>query len=415
MARILLGVSGGIAAYKAIEIARLATGAGHGVRVLMTPAATRFVGAATFEGIVGAPVLIDEFERDPARGTYPGEQLPEHDPISHLELVERADALLVAPASANTIAKLAGGICDSMLSTSFLGCTAPRIVAPAMNERMYEAAATQANIETLRRRGVVVVDPERGPLASRGEHGSGRLPAPERLLAEVEATLPAASGPWDGLRVLITAGGTREAIDPVRFIGNRSSGRMGVALATAAAARGAEVTLLAANVALPTPAGIERVDVTSAEQLAREAGRAFAACHVLLMSAAVADFRPRAVADGKLARESTSSITLELEATEDVLAALAAQRKPGQTLVGFAAEHGGAPLERARAKLQRKDLDAIVVNDVSDPAIGFDSDTNEVTIVERETTISVPRGPKAAIAEAILDRVAELRQHSARS
>jgi phosphopantothenoylcysteine decarboxylase/phosphopantothenate--cysteine ligase len=415
MARILLGVSGGIAAYKAIEIARLATGAGHGVRVLMTPAATRFVGAATFEGIVGAPVLIDEFERDPARGTYPGEQLPEHDPISHLELVERADALLVAPASANTIAKLAGGICDSMLTTSFLGCTAPRIVAPAMNERMYEAAATQANIETLRRRGVVVVDPERGPLASRGEHGSGRLPAPERLLAEVEATLPAASGPWDGLRVLITAGGTREAIDPVRFIGNRSSGRMGVALATAAAARGAEVTLLAANVALPTPAGIERVDVTSAEQLAREAGRAFAACHVLLMSAAVADFRPRAVADGKLARESTSSITLELEATEDVLAALAAQRKPGQTLVGFAAEHGGAPLERARAKLQRKDLDAIVVNDVSDPAIGFDSDTNEVTIVERETTISVPRGPKAAIAEAILDRVAELRQQSARS
>jgi phosphopantothenoylcysteine decarboxylase/phosphopantothenate--cysteine ligase len=415
MARILLGVSGGIAAYKAIEIARLATGAGHGVRVLMTPAATRFVGAATFEGIVGAPVLIDEFERDPARGTYPGEQLPEHDPISHLELVERADALLVAPASANTIAKLAGGICDSMLTTSFLGCTAPRIVAPAMNERMYEAAATQANIETLRRRGVVVVDPERGPLASRGEHGSGRLPAPERLLAEVEATLPAASGPWDGLRVLITAGGTREAIDPVRFIGNRSSGRMGVALATAAAARGAEVTLLAANVALPTPAGIERVDVTSAEQLAREAGHAFAACHVLLMSAAVADFRPRAVADGKLARESAASITLELEATEDVLAALAAQRKPGQTLVGFAAEHGGAPLERARAKLQRKDLDAIVVNDVSDPAIGFDSDTNEVTIVERETTISVPRGPKAAIAEAILDRVAELRQQSARS
>ncbi len=415
MARILLGVSGGIAAYKAIEIARLATGAGHGVRVLMTPAATRFVGVATFEGIVGAPVLIDEFERDPARGTYPGEQLPEHDPISHLELVERADALLVAPASANTIAKLAGGICDSMLTTSFLGCTAPRIVAPAMNERMYEAAATQANIETLRRRGVLVVDPERGPLASRGEHGSGRLPAPERLLAEVEATLPAASGPWDGLRVLITAGGTREAIDPVRFIGNRSSGRMGVALATAAAARGAEVTLLAANVALPTPAGIERVDVTSAEQLAREAGHAFAACHVLLMSAAVADFRPRAVADGKLARESAASITLELEATEDVLAALAAQRKPGQTLVGFAAEHGGAPLERARAKLQRKDLDAIVVNDVSDPAIGFDSDTNEVTIVERETTISVPRGPKAAIAEAILDRVAELRQHSARS
>lgn len=194
MARILLGVSGGIAAYKAIEIARLATRANHGVRVLMTPAATRFVGAATFEGIVGAPVLIDEFERDPARGTFPGDPLPEHDPISHLELVTRADAFLVAPASANTIAKLAAGACDSMLTTSFLACTAPRLIAPAMNDRMYKAAATQANLTTLRERGITVIDPDTGPLASRGEYGTGRLPPPERLLAEIEAALPTASG-----------------------------------------------------------------------------------------------------------------------------------------------------------------------------------------------------------------------------
>ena len=194
MSRILLGVSGGIAAYKAIEIARLATRAGHGVRVLMTPTATQFVGAATFEGIVGAPVLIEEFDRDPARGTYPGDPLPEHDPISHLELVAHADAFLVAPASANTIAKLATGTCDSMLTTSFLACTAPRLVAPAMNDRMWEAAATQANVTTLRERGIDVIEPDTGPLASRGEYGSGRLPAPERLLAELEAALPARLG-----------------------------------------------------------------------------------------------------------------------------------------------------------------------------------------------------------------------------
>src|SRR6476620_10644152 len=208
MSRILLGVSGGIAAYKAIEIARLATRAGHGVRVLMTPAATKFVGAATFEGIVGAPVLIEEFDRDPARGTFPGDEPPEHDPISHLELVARADAFLVAPASANTVAKLANGICDSMLTTSFLACTAPRAVAPAMNDRMYADAATQANLETLRGRGIRVIDPEKGALASRGEYGVGRLPSPERLLAEVEA-LALPRGSWDGLRVLVTAGGTR--------------------------------------------------------------------------------------------------------------------------------------------------------------------------------------------------------------
>ena len=239
MARILLGVSGGIAAYKALELARLATLAGHGVRVLMTPAAQRFVGSASFEGIVGAPVLDDEFERDPLRGAFPGDPLPDHDPIGHLELAANADLYLIAPASANTIAKLAAGIADSMLTTSFLACPAPRVVAPAMNDRMYGDPATQANLATLRERGVRVIEPEEGALASRGEMGVGRLPSPDRLLAEVEALLPAARGSWDGLRVLVTAGGTREPIDSVRFIGNRSSGRMGLALAEAGpAARG---------------------------------------------------------------------------------------------------------------------------------------------------------------------------------
>jgi phosphopantothenoylcysteine decarboxylase/phosphopantothenate--cysteine ligase len=412
MARILLGVSGGIAAYKAIEFARLATSAGHGMRVLMTPAATRFVGAATFEGIVGSPVLIGEFDRDPARGGFPGDPVPEHDPISHLELVERADAFLVAPATANTIAKLAAGICDSMLTTAFCACTAPRLIAPAMNDRMWDAPATRANVATLRERGITVIEPDEGPLASRGEHGRGRLPAPASLLAEVEATLPAATGPWDGLEVLVSAGGTREPIDSVRFLGNRSSGRMGVALAAAAARRGARVTLVAANVALPTPPGVERIDVGTAAELAQACSDAFEDCHVLVMAAAVADFRPRRAEQGKLVREGSGGLELELEETEDVLAALASRRREGQTLVGFAAEHGGEFLERARGKLERKGLDAIVVNDVSDSSIGFDTADNEVTIVEPQAAHPVPRGSKESVAEAILDRVAALRDPS---
>ena len=206
MARILLGVSGGIAAYKALELARLATVAGHSVRVLMTPTAQRFVGAASFEGITGAPVLVGEFERDPMRGAYPDTPQADHDPIGHLALAETADAFLIAPASANTVAKLAAGIADSMLTTAFLACTAPRIVAPAMNNRMYENAATQENLGRLRGWGVRVIEPESGALASRGESGVGRLPDPAELLRVIEAETPS-PGPWDGLRVLVTAGG----------------------------------------------------------------------------------------------------------------------------------------------------------------------------------------------------------------
>jgi phosphopantothenoylcysteine decarboxylase/phosphopantothenate--cysteine ligase len=407
MARVLLGVSGGIAAYKSLELARLATLAGHGVRVLMTETATRFVGAASFEGIVGAPVLVSEFERDPMRGAFPGDGEPSHDPIGHLELAANCDAFLVAPASANTIAKLAAGIADSMLTTSFLACAAPRLLAPAMNDRMYADAATRANLATLRERGVEVIEPDEGRLASRGEHGRGRLPAPERLLARIEAALPTGSRPWDGLRVLVTAGGTREPIDPVRFIGNRSSGRMGIALAAAAARRGAEVTLIAANVALPAPAGVRRIDVETADQLAETARAEFPAAHVLLMAAAPADFRAAKVAEGKLARQD--GLELQLEPTEDILAALAAARTESQTIVGFAAEHGGEATERARGKLTRKGADLIVLNDVSDPAIGFESEQNAVTLIDKTSEAPVPIAPKDAIAEAILDKVSQLR------
>jgi phosphopantothenoylcysteine decarboxylase/phosphopantothenate--cysteine ligase len=380
MARILLGVTGGIAAYKALEVARLAT---------------------------VAPVLTDEFERDPLRGSFPGDPVPAHDPISHLELVANADVFLVAPASANTIAKLAAGMADSILTTSFLASAAPRAVAPAMNDRMYTDPATQANLQTLRERGVTVIEPDSGALASRGEHGVGRLPDPERLLAEIE-TLAGGSGPWDGLRVLVTAGGTREAIDSVRFIGNRSSGRMGLALASAAARRGAEVTLVAANVALETPPGVERVDVESTAELADAVAERFPDSHVLLMAAAVADFRPASAEPGKLAREG-GGLELRLDETEDVLARVAAGRGEGQILVGFAAEHGPEAIERARAKLERKAVDAIVFNDVSRPEIGFDSDQNEVTIVERSGEHQVAMAPKRQVAEAILDRVDALR------
>ena len=406
--RILLGVTGGIAAYRALELARLATKRGHAVRVVMTEAATRFVGAASFEGIVGAPVLISEWERDPMRGGWPAEDSPAHDPIGHLALAEGCDAFLVAPASANTIAKLAAGMADSMLTTSFLACDAPRLVAPAMNDRMYRDAATQRNLELLRERGVEVIEPDDGPLASRGEHGTGRLRQPEALVARVEAAMPGPAGPWDGLRVLVTAGGTREAIDSVRFIGNRSSGRMGVALAEAAASRGARVTLVAANVSLSISPQVEVVRVESAAELAGAARSAFPESDVLLMAAAVADFRPEP-AEGKLAREGSGGFELRLEETEDVVASLARMRRPEQTLVGFAAEHGADAISRAREKLERKGLDAIIFNDISRPEIGFDSERNEVTIVTATGDRAVPESSKEEVAKAVLDEVEALR------
>jgi phosphopantothenoylcysteine decarboxylase/phosphopantothenate--cysteine ligase len=300
-----------------------------------------------------------------------------------------------------------------MVTTSFLACTAPRAVAAAMNDRMYADAATQANLATLRERGIRVIDPEEGQLASRGEYGVGRLPSPERLLSELEALVGTPSGPWDGMRVLVSAGGTREPIDSVRFIGNRSSGRMGFALAEQAARRGAEVTVVAANVHLEEPAGVARIDVETTAELADAVEKEFKRSHVLLMAAAVADFRAAEVEVGKMEREGGEAVNLALERTQDVLAAVARVRTDEQTVVGFAAEHGAEAITRAREKLERKGLDAIVFNDVSRSDIGFDSEQNEVVIVDREGEHRVELAPKRDVAGAILDRVEALRAERA--
>jgi phosphopantothenoylcysteine decarboxylase/phosphopantothenate--cysteine ligase len=419
MARVLVGVCGGIAAYKALELTRLATKAGHAVRVIQTPASERFVGAASFAGLTGAPVLVHEFERDPARGAFPDQAAPGHDPLSHLELVRNADVFLIAPASANTIAKLAHGLADNLLTSAALAATCPVLVAPAMNNDMYENAATQANLATLRERGVTVLDPATGALGSKGEWGVGRLLEPHELLAAVEAALAPAGGLGRsrhlvGLRVLVTAGGTREPIDAVRFVGNRSSGRMGFELAEAATALGADVTVVAANVALPRHPRVRYVDVATAAELQAACEAAFDDADVLLMAAAVADFRPAAAQPGKIKKAGRDGLELALEPTPDVLAALASRRRPGQTLVGFAAEHGEDAVALGRGKLERKGLDAVVVNDVARPGIGFECPENEVTIVTADGERHVSRASKAEVARAVLETVTALRAAAGR-
>jgi phosphopantothenoylcysteine decarboxylase/phosphopantothenate--cysteine ligase len=407
MARLLLGVSGGIAAYKALETTRLAVKQGHSVRVIQTEASLRFVGRASFEAITGAPVLTDEFEPDPLRGAYPGEPAPGRSPISHLGLVERADAYLIAPASANTIAKLAGGHADNLLTAAALAAPCPVALAPAMNNRMYEHPATQTNIDLLRARGVRIVPPGEGELASFGEHGIGRLAEPAELLAAVEALI--APGDFAGVRILVTAGGTREPIDTVRYIGNRSSGRMGFALAAEASRRGASVTLVAANTSIAPPAGARVVQVATAAELAAACEHAFEQCDVVLMAAAVADFRPAAPAGTKLKKDAGPPAPIKLELTEDVISSLAERRRPGQLLIGFAAEHGEGVVSYGRGKLERKRLDAVVVNDISKDGIGFDAAENEVTIVTVDgTQRTVPRASKAQVARTILDEVRRL-------
>jgi phosphopantothenoylcysteine decarboxylase/phosphopantothenate--cysteine ligase len=407
VARLLLGVSGGIAAYKALEAARLAVKRGHAVRVIQTPTAERFVGRASFEAITGAPVLSSEFESDPARGSYPGEPLPERAPISHLALVERAELYLIAPATANTLAKLAHGHADNLLTAAALAAACPVAVAPAMNNRMYLNPATRANLELLANRGVTVIAPGTGELASHGEQGIGRLAEPAELLEACEALLTPPT--YAGLRVLVTAGGTREPIDSVRFLGNRSSGRMGYALAREAVRRGAEVTVIAANVGLEAPAGVRVVSVQTAAELADACGNELDACDVLMMSAAVADFRPAGPVNRKLKKDQGVP-KLQLEPTEDVLSLLAERRRPDQVIVGFAAEHGEDAVELGRGKLKRKRLDAIVVNDISRAGIGFESEDNEVTILTADGgERHVPRSRKELVARAVLDEVERLR------
>lgn len=419
MSRLLLGVSGGIAAYKALELVRLATTAGHAVRVIQTPTSERFVGRASFAALSGAPVLLDEFELDPARGSFPGEHVPDHQPLSHLELARRANAFLIAPASANTLAKLAAGLADNLLTSAALAATCPLLVAPAMNNHMYEHAATQANLETLRERGVTVLDPGVGALASMHEWGVGRLMEPPELLAATEAAIGlgarrgGGSDDWSALRVLVTAGGTREPIDSVRFVGNRSSGRMGFALADEAVARGAIVVCVAANVSLPRNPRVHYVDVATAAELQQACEAEFDTCDMLLMAAAVADFAPARPVDGKLKKDQHQTLKIALESTSDVLTALASRRRPEQTVVGFAAEHGAGAVDFARDKLARKRLDAVVVNDVSRDDIGFDSLDNEVTIVTVAGERTVARATKREVAAAVLDEVSQLRSPAA--
>lgn len=393
MPEILLGVSGGIAAYKAVDVMRILQRRGHGVTVVMTRSAQRFVGPATFSALSGRPVGVDLFGAEERPG------------YGHLELARSHDLALVAPASANTVARMAAGLGDGLLGATLLAFEGPVVIAPAMNTRMYLHPATAANLALLRARGVQEIDPASGLLAD-GDIGVGRLADPVDIVDAVEARL-AGAGTLAGRRVLVSAGGTREPIDPVRFVGNRSSGRMGWAVAEAARRRGAEVTVLASNVDLPRRAGIRYVDAPTAADLHAAALAEFPACDVLVMAAAVADFRPGAPLEGKIDKSAEGRLALDLEPTADILSDLASRRER-QVVVGFAAEHGPAGLERARAKRVRKGLHLIVHNDVSVEGIGFESGENAVTIIGEAGEETVERATKDVCAERILDAVAPI-------
>ena len=384
MARVLLGITGGIAAYKACELLRLLVKDGHEVVPLLTPDAERFVTAHTVEALA---------RREAPRDLYP-----------HLV---GADLFVVAPLSANTLAKLAHGHADNVLTQTALAYRGPFVVAPAMNVRMWEHAATQANVATLRERGVEIVGPAEGELAE-GEAGPGRMAEPEEILAHCRALLgsSAPGAQLEGKRVLVTAGGTREPIDAVRFVGNRSSGRMGVALAREARDRGADVTLVGANLAVPAPEGVAIVPVETAEELAAET-LARADADVVVMAAAVADYRPSEQTDGKRVKDA-DTWTLELTPTLDVLAELGRSPANGRVLVGFAAEAGEGGLERARAKLANKKANLFVFNDVSRRDVGFDSEENEVTIISPRGERVVTKRSKDQVAAVILDEITGL-------
>jgi phosphopantothenoylcysteine decarboxylase/phosphopantothenate--cysteine ligase len=382
VARILLGVTGGIAAYKACTLVRLLVRAGHEVEPVLTAGAERFVTPETFRALARRAA---------------GE-----DPYPHLG---RFDLVVVAPLTANTLARIAHGLADDVLTEAVLAHTGPVLVAPAMNTRMWLHPATQENVATLEARGVELVGPTEGELAE-GEEGIGRMAEPEEIFARAEAILAAGEGPLRGRTVLVSAGGTREPLDSVRYVGNRSSGRMGVALAEEARARGADVTLLAANLAVPPPAGVSVVETPSAAELEREA-LSRADSDVVVMAAAVADYRPASPSETKRAKDG-SSWHVELEPTTDVLAAITGARRPGQVIVGFAADEGEAGLERAREKRRAKNADLFVFNDVARADIGFDSDENEVVIVSANGDRAVARAPKRAVAAAVLDEVERL-------
>ncbi|MEA2387001.1 MAG: phosphopantothenoylcysteine decarboxylase / phosphopantothenate---cysteine ligase [Thermoleophilaceae bacterium] len=387
VARILLGIPGGIAAYKACELVRLLVKAGHDVLPLPTGGAERFVRAETFFALARKPVSTD--------------------PYPHLA---RADLLVIAPLTANTLAKLAHGLADNVLTEAALAHQGPVLVAPAMNTRMWEHEATQANAATLRARGVELMGPEAGELAE-GEVGLGRMSEPEAIAARIEELLGESvyqtQSPLMGARVLVSAGGTREPLDAVRFLGNRSSGRMGVALAAEARRRGANVTLLASNLAVPVPVGVEVVDTPTAADVEREATNRAGTADVVVMAAAVADYRPSEPIEGKRAK-TEAGWKIELEPTVDVLAALGEQERHGQVLVGFGAEAGEDGLDRKRRMLTDKNLDLVVYNDVSVSGIGFDASDNAVTLLTHAGERELPRASKDEIAAGIVDEVERL-------
>jgi phosphopantothenoylcysteine decarboxylase/phosphopantothenate--cysteine ligase len=390
--RVLLGISGGIAAYKSAELCRLLVRCGASVNVLMTDAARRFVGELTFAALSGQPVANDLFDST------------QEAQIGHIALADAADLMIIAPATANQLAKLRAGIADDLLSTVYLAFSGPLLLAPAMNHRMWDNPATRENTEALRARGHRLVGPGSGELAC-GHQGAGRMAEADEILQAAGACL----APQDlaGRRVVVTAGPTHEPMDPVRYIGNRSSGRMGFAVAAEAACRGADVVLVAGPTALPTPLGVERVDVVRAEELAGEVlGRA-AATDAVIMAAAVADFRPTSFAARKIKKESHGQqMTLELERTQDVLATLG-KMSPRPLLVGFAAETGADLQQVGPAKLAAKGCDLLVANDVLGKDAGFEVETNRVVIFDGGGgDEALPLMGKREVARRIVDRVA---------
>ena len=396
--KIALGVCGGIAAYKAAELVRLFQDRGVRVQVIMTRAAQEFVRPLTFAALSGEKVITDLFGQ--------GAEQPNIDSaVEHIAVAQSCDALVVAPATADTLAKFAHGLADDFLSTLFLATTAPVAVAPAMNVNMWENAATQANLAKLKERGVRVVEPDAGYLAC-GMTGPGRLAANESIVATVMDILGAHQD-FVGETVLITAGPTREPIDPVRFIGNRSSGKMGYALAEAALRRGGNVILVSGPTALHAPAGAEVIHVETAEAMRQAVLKRLPEASVVIKAAAVADYRPKQKSEKKIKR--SGELALELEPTADILAEVARKRE-SQIIIGFAAETDNV-LENARKKLNAKSVDAIVVNDVSRKGIGMDSDRNAVTILTADQTIEVPESTKWDVAHRVLDTVLKLRQH----
>ncbi|MBM3155221.1 MAG: bifunctional phosphopantothenoylcysteine decarboxylase/phosphopantothenate--cysteine ligase CoaBC [Chloroflexi bacterium] len=388
---VVLGVTGSIAAYKAADLASKLTQAGAKVEVIMTEAATEFITPLTFRNITGRPVVTKMFE------------LVSEYSVEHVALAEAADIVVVAPATANTIAKLAAGIADDMLGCTALATKAPVVIAPAMNVNMYQNQVTQENIARLKARGFTFVGPGYGRLAC-GDMGLGRLVDVEEILVAVCQVLGKKRGDLAGKRVVVTAGGTQEPVDPVRCLTNRSSGKMGYALAESARDRGAEVVLVTAPCALGKPHGIEVVDVATAEEMFGAVKKAVAKADVLIMAAAVADYRPAMVSKSKIKRQQAASLTLELERTPDILG----QVKGEFLRVGFAAESDNL-VANARQKLKDKNLDLIVANDITTPGCGIGSDTNQVVIIDPSGKAEkLPLLPKREVADRILTRVAKM-------